>query len=1026
MDNLEILIHLLYKKVSSQQVLENQIRYDSFEKAEFLSLASSYVFYYSENELSNLLEYYIGSLRENAKTKGRWLAGGLNVFEALYYSAERFLIVKNSEVMCRYSKLLNWRKVALELDEDMYVAAFLASRFADSEMQKLGFCWKRVINHDNEQLSTIVRRGVSENHFHLNGSAPIFHVSWLGLMNNINSSRFMERLQTYDKNRRYTNAIYTDNYREISFYNRAVQAALIRVLIFSKLSGRRMKIGGYYEKMSFISGYLDFSLIPIDGMGIILGSETVTQLICELQKIEMKKGEYTYREIVQFISQKIYKDAEDTFWGNNRDFYYLLKDNIGKCRVELTQIKTCLRESVGRDISGLFINILTRVSRVNLEDVKSFFIDMREFYEIWDERTLKNVQLLLINPEELSYHTDAIQSIIDSYKMSILTVGQESAVDYMLQELPATWKEESGNFVFSGERRFMYTMFKNVYLQEPAYSEYYNLFYAYLLIKESIRSEMIQTNKNVGFRNFQRYQDRKEDFLLDDIYRSAFIRTAVSESLVTDNVEKIELRMRPWASAEQNREMILSTDALLDPEDCLKNRFFYTLHFLKSQDKAEEDLDFFYCRHYKMRKRIERQAYAIAELRERYPIVGRRILGIDAASNEIGCRPEVFAVIFRYLRNHRACYMAPNGMYKLPQLHVTYHVGEDFLDVVDGLRAIEEAVVFLGMESGDRMGHALALGVDVKDWYETKKYRIALPAQDYLDNLVWVYHKLIEYDLKGFENLKEWIMGEFTVLFYDIYIANTTHSELVCIQERSGRSESLQIDEPNVNIFNYYYAWQLRGDAPELYETGFFDERKYHKDRMEYQVNHEYPKRYGLRNSLSIAMIYYLYHYNKNVRLQGRRNKEICISKAYVRAVSEIQKCMQKEIAKKGIAIETNPSSNYLIGTFRQYEKHPIIQWYNKGLVHDSEKIKECPQIMVSINTDDQGVFHTSLENEYALLACALENVTDEDDRALYSKGDIYDWLDRIRIMGNEQSFGYLAEKKNTGLYYEKKKDGFS
>ena len=86
------------------------------------------------------------------------------------------------------------------------------------------------------------------------------------------------------------------------------------------------------------------------------------------------------------------------------------------------------------------------------------------------------------------------------------------------------------------------------------------------------------------------------------------------------------------------------------------------------------------------------------------------------------------------------------------------------------------------------------------------------------------------------------------------------------------------------------------------------------------------------------------------------------------------------------------------------------MNFYNQGLVHDPKQRKECPQLSVSINTDDQGVFSTSLENEYALLAHALESVCDEDGNALYCKADIYEWLDRIRIMGNEQNFAYALK----------------
>ena len=64
------------------------------------------------------------------------------------------------------------------------------------------------------------------------------------------------------------------------------------------------------------------------------------------------------------------------------------------------------------------------------------------------------------------------------------------------------------------------------------------------------------------------------------------------------------------------------------------------------------------------------------------------------------------------------------------------------------------------------------------------------------------------------------------------------------------------------------------------------------------------------------------------------------------------------------LAIECNPSSNYKIGEFETYEEHPILKFFNYGLStpyanHD---------IAVSINTDDQGIFATSLEREYSLI----------------------------------------------------------
>ncbi|MCC8106776.1 MAG: hypothetical protein LIO99_12380 [Clostridiales bacterium] len=47
----------------------------------------------------------------------------------------------------------------------------------------------------------------------------------------------------------------------------------------------------------------------------------------------------------------------------------------------------------------------------------------------------------------------------------------------------------------------------------------------------------------------------------------------------------------------------------------------------------------------------------------------------------------------------------------------------------------------------------------------------------------------------------------------------------------------------------------------------------------------------------------------------------------------------------------------------------------------------------------------TSIENEYALMACTLEQARKEDGSPRYKRTMIYEWLDEVRKMGNLQSF---------------------
>lgn len=127
------------------------------------------------------------------------------------------------------------------------------------------------------------------------------------------------------------------------------------------------------------------------------------------------------------------------------------------------------------------------------------------------------------------------------------------------------------------------------------------------------------------------------------------------------------------------------------------------------------------------------------------------------------------------------------------------------------------------------------------------------------------------------------------------------------------------------------------------------------------------------------------------------------VTDSYISLVRKMQEELRRLVFKKGIAIECNPTSNVLIGTFGRYDNHPLIQFNSYGLKGNEDK--GSAQLSVFINTDDQGVFDTLLENEYALMACALEKKKDANGNYVYSQDMVYDYLEHIRQMGFEQVF---------------------
>lgn len=84
---------------------------------------------------------------------------------------------------------------------------------------------------------------------------------------------------------------------------------------------------------------------------------------------------------------------------------------------------------------------------------------------------------------------------------------------------------------------------------------------------------------------------------------------------------------------------------------------------------------------------------------------------------------------------------------------------------------------------------------------------------------------------------------------------------------------------------------------------------------------------------------------------KGNEITEYKVESEYIIGVQKLQDILIGMIATKGISIETNPSSNYLIGTIQKYEKHPILRFNSRKL----KNVLPNRSINVSINTDDQG-----------------------------------------------------------------------
>lgn len=294
------------------------------------------------------------------------------------------------------------------------------------------------------------------------------------------------------------------------------------------------------------------------------------------------------------------------------------------------------------------------------------------------------------------------------------------------------------NCILAGERRFLYECFRAIYSGKMTERDG-NFLHAYILIKNIIRNELIQTNGVIGFDNFNAYEIRKTLFIDGfPAYERLIGPLAIGQYFYRGEDRYVEPRITPKSSAQKMYASIHELDHDLETLTLANkdNDYRYVLHFIKQRDKQLPKFGPIRPRHDRLRNLVSTQANAIYAFCTSSRL-GKRIAGIDAANSEICTRPEVFAQAFRLLRDTP---VFQDGNHTT-NLGMTYHVGEDFLSIIDGLRAIDEVLHFLRFRRGDRLGHALVLCVDPAHYLRSRHHHLLLPKMLVLDNIAWALNK---------------------------------------------------------------------------------------------------------------------------------------------------------------------------------------------------------------------------------------------------------------------------------------------
>ncbi|PTU66962.1 hypothetical protein DB032_19560 [Chromobacterium sp. Panama] len=371
----------------------------------------------------------------------------------------------------------------------------------------------------------------------------------------------------------------------------------------------------------------------------------------------------------------------------------------------------------------------------------------------------------------------------------------------------------------------------------------------------------------------------------------------------------------------------------------------------------------------------------------------RFVRGLDVAGDETRWPIEVFAPMLRWLR-YQEVVTEPLEESTVPATvpHFSIHAGEDYAHPLSGLRHIDETVLFCEMKEGDRLGHALALGIPPDGWLR-RHGEVLLPVDEHVDNLVWAWHQASELartkQLAEAERVLPRLATRITRFLphvswrpassksslpplselHEAWKLRRNCSYLVLEQPKSVPTggSTLDIGAPDLQVISAQVGKPSVDVAAGLYV---------HRARAERDLGPQ-----GKGGNVMVRLTQQRHGHASRAQLHL---ETLGPDRAFqmhdhddvhdLRFMLALQDACIERYAQAGISIEANPSSNVYIGQIETHSDHPVYRWYPpdpkdllKGGKFNEFDLRTMP-MPVTINTDDQGIVPTTLRMEHHLM----------------------------------------------------------
>lgn len=321
----------------------------------------------------------------------------------------------------------------------------------------------------------------------------------------------------------------------------------------------------------------------------------------------------------------------------------------------------------------------------------------------------------------------------------------------------------------SGERRLLLHVAH--YLRQPnSDRETETQLWNYLRIKNAFHQLLIHDHGSEGLMRFMESFSRRGFYtkmggnrsrqkrMLLQLERSrmkAALDMQLSEAFMFEKhtapqhkpIRRIEMRV----SLTENHHCLRTINAWLEgivehvncgkknpgDEDCyLSSQVGLVFHLLKHSAKPHQSEQ-------ELASNAYHTARKLTAILKDYPRLRAFAVGLDVAGDERNTPPRIYCQAYDEVRREQQALRPKN--HQLPiRLGWTYHVGEDYADLLTALRHLDEVSCLLFADDGGRFGHALALADSPVRFYQHSRRCVELSLGAHLLDLVWAHGQLSE------------------------------------------------------------------------------------------------------------------------------------------------------------------------------------------------------------------------------------------------------------------------------------------